>query len=769
MKAFKARGLVAGVALLACGASVAGINSWTVSGPQGGNFFDLERSTTAPNTVYATYGHSFFRSTNGGRTWNAGFNFELQAGDIAVDPTDGRRVYVAVVGNVGAGVYRTEDGGDTFTRVASPFFGAWGVGVGGADGRTVYYSASNVFARSTDRGATWTVRSTPMNVVQKMLVDRNNPDQIVGKIGSWLGRSNDGGTTWIETTPNGFWPIDALHRVSPSVLLIGTGIAILRSGDNGETWTQVAFGSAWSIGSDAANPNLLAAGGYEWSALQRSSDGGATWTYAGFPPRMRLIRGVLLANGGNSVIAADEEGVQLSNDGGNTWAASTRGPVASGAAVLFAADHFGSPVYANTGSLSLYSSRDGGPWNLAPGFRLGQTTLIAKPDDGQTLYASPFQQGVLKSVDGGNSWTNIGGLQGVDFVLAASRQDTNRLFATIQWPFYSLPNTAARFFTSADAGNTWAEIATNLPTAIKVTSFVVDPKNHARMFVAGGNTGFGSPESGGLHRSIDGGVTFAERGFGHVDVTDVAIDGDQPRFVYVASQLGLHVSTNGGDTFTPNAGYAAFSPLAAGAVAVDPEVTSNVYASSGNASPYSEGVRTSWILRSVDRGQTWEVLRANTAMPNYYVNRLLVDPSTPTRIYANTGVHGIASFELRTDLAVTLANHSGARLVGVPTSYQVNISNGGPYHATRVQVSARIPAGATQVSWTAPSGGFCGRHGTKVDCEVAVLRNGATNAITVRYTPTQPGAISVRADIDAHEDDLNNANNGATATATGIP
>src|SRR6185369_11324287 len=139
-----ARGFAAAFALLVSGLASAGINTWTTRGPQGGNFGDLKRSPTAPNTVYAGLGHSFFSSTNGGRTWNGGYHFEEQVNQIAVDPTDGRRVYVATVDvrRVGGGVYRTEDGGDTFTKVAAPWFGAWSVGVGGPDGRTVYYSAS---------------------------------------------------------------------------------------------------------------------------------------------------------------------------------------------------------------------------------------------------------------------------------------------------------------------------------------------------------------------------------------------------------------------------------------------------------------------------------------------------------------------------------------------------------------------------------------------------------------------------------------------------
>ena len=85
-------------------------------------------------------------------------------------------------------------------------------------------------------------------------------------------------------------------------------------------------------------------------------------------------------------------------------------------------------------------------------------------------------------------------------------------------------------------------------------------------------------------------------------------------------------------------------------------------------------------------------------------------------------------------------------------------------------VSARIPAGATAVSWQvlAAPGNSCARHGNKIDCEIAVLRNGETAAIRVNYTPTQTGPINVNATVEARERDLERANNNATAMATAV-
>ncbi len=68
-------------------------------------------------------GDGIYKSTDGGTTWtHLGLRDGQQIASMAIDPTDPKRLFVAVLGhpygpNAERGIYRTLDGGATFQRV----------------------------------------------------------------------------------------------------------------------------------------------------------------------------------------------------------------------------------------------------------------------------------------------------------------------------------------------------------------------------------------------------------------------------------------------------------------------------------------------------------------------------------------------------------------------------------------------------------------------------------------------------------------------------
>lgn len=129
--------LLSAVLALVAFVSHAGTNSWTTKGPPGGHALDLKAHSTAPNVFYAMFLRSIHRSTDGGVTWTVLRNFEGQVNGLAVDPSDGDRLYVSVYNE---GLYRSQNRGDSFSIVAPPGSGIWGVA---ANATTVYYSSAD--------------------------------------------------------------------------------------------------------------------------------------------------------------------------------------------------------------------------------------------------------------------------------------------------------------------------------------------------------------------------------------------------------------------------------------------------------------------------------------------------------------------------------------------------------------------------------------------------------------------------------------------------
>lgn len=298
-----------------------------------GSIGSIAVSDSIPNIVYAgsgeglqrpdlSTGDGVYKSTDAGKTWVhlEGLRAGQQIGQIAIDPANPDRVFVAVEGhpygpNTERGLFRTLDGGKTFQRVlfvndrtgASEvqidpqhpnivFAGMWqrqeapweNGSFGGAEGGLY---------RSTDGGDTWTKltgRGLPDDIMQVQLaIAASDPRRIyaaVGQINRTVGiyRSDDGGDHWVLTESN---------DPRPAMRIGGGDVPVPRADPKDPDTVYMASIVTW-----------------------KSTDAGKTWTALRGSPGGDDYQNVWINPNNTKIIAlASDQGVIISQNGGETW------------------------------------------------------------------------------------------------------------------------------------------------------------------------------------------------------------------------------------------------------------------------------------------------------------------------------------------------------------------------------------------------------------------------------------------------------------------
>jgi photosystem II stability/assembly factor-like uncharacterized protein len=183
-----------------------------------------------------------------------------------------------------------------------------------------------------------------------------------------------------------------------------------------------------------------------------------------------------------------------STDGGVTWIATSL--ASTGLINLIAiAPSNPSIIYVNrfdqTGpGEALFRSTDGGAtWQLLNIGLPNVSSLAIDPNDPDTVYAG-HSNGVLKSTNGGNTWSSV---------LSLSNVNMYRLFAISPSHLYGLSSRfVSHLFETSDAGATWRQVA-GYPGG-PFAPFAIDPSTPSTMYSEVGVT---------IIRSVDGGSTWS--------------------------------------------------------------------------------------------------------------------------------------------------------------------------------------------------------------------------------------------------------------------
>jgi photosystem II stability/assembly factor-like uncharacterized protein len=230
-------------------------------------------------------------------------------------------------GSVGGGVWKTTDGGETWSSISDGFFGGsigavavseWDpnvVFVGGGE-KTVRGNVSHGDGmwKSTDAGKTWkNVGLTDSRHIPRVRIHPRDPDTVYAAVlGHLFGpskqrgvyRTRDGGKNW-----------ERILYVNDSA----GAVDLILDPSN----PRIVYAATWRV---RRTPYSLESGG-EGSALWKSTDGGDTWKNIskskGMPKGTLGIIGVSVSasNPQNvyAIVEADQGGVFRSRDGGEKW------------------------------------------------------------------------------------------------------------------------------------------------------------------------------------------------------------------------------------------------------------------------------------------------------------------------------------------------------------------------------------------------------------------------------------------------------------------
>ncbi len=291
-------------------------------------------ASSDPNVVYVgsgeglqrpdlSTGDGVYKSTDAGKTWThlEGLRDGQQIGQVAIDPRDPNRVFVAVEGhpfgtNEERGLYLTTDGGKTFKRVlfVSNRTGASEVQIDPQNPQIVFAGmwqrqeapwengsfggGEGGLYRSTDGGETWnklTGNGLPEQILQLQLtISPSNPKRIYGAFAPVKGavgiyRSDDGGDHWVHAPEDDPRPEERIG---------GGDVPVLLADPKDPDTVYVASIVSWKS-TDA---------GKTWSAL-RGSPGGDDYQNVWVNPNNTKI-----------IALASDQGVVVSQNGGESWA-----------------------------------------------------------------------------------------------------------------------------------------------------------------------------------------------------------------------------------------------------------------------------------------------------------------------------------------------------------------------------------------------------------------------------------------------------------------
>ncbi len=538
-------------------------------------------------------GTGVFKSTNGGATWkNVGLAETRYIGRVVVDPSSPNRVFVAALGAMFStgpdrGVYRSTDAGVSWERVlaSNDSTGAIDLAIHPSDSNRVYAAmwertrgpdylnyggdGSGIW-RTTDGGDTWTELTNGLP---------SGPD--VGRIGISLADSSpdilyaiyadaspgefdgvykttDGGSSWIRTNDGALSGVYATYGwwfgnirvdpVNPNRVFV-LGLTFYRSTNGGSSWAQT--GSSMHVDHHGLDftPGSTAIWEGNDGGMYRSTNGGTIWTHFANMPVTQFY-----------IIEVDEQ-IPYRRYGGtqDNGTNRTRTGAPDDWENLFWGDGFhclvdptnNNYIYVESQWGNLQRSTNGGSsfsWigGDLSGRKNWSMPVVMDPSNPQTLYAGTHR--LYRTTNRGSSWTAISGdltdgpgsgnvTYGTITTIAVASTDGDVLLAGTD---------DGNVHVTTNGGGVWTRVDATLPERW-ITRVVVDPLDDAVNYVTISGFRWDDPLPH-VFRSTNHGASWTDisSNLPEAPVNDLVVDPQDTDVLYVGTDFGAYRTTNGG-------------------------------------------------------------------------------------------------------------------------------------------------------------------------------------------------------------------------------
>ena len=543
-----------------------------------------------PDLVYvAALGHAFgpneqrgvFRSRDGGANWERVLfrNAETGAIDLCLDPTNPRVLYAALwqvirrpwileSGGPGSGIFKSIDGGDTWTELTGnpglPEGIKGRIGIACSPARpsrvwAIVEAEQGALFRSEDGGATWEVASAERDLRQRpwyyhhVFADPQDADTVwVLNLQAW--KSTDAGKTFTGvSTPHGdnhdLW----IDPADPRRMIEGNDGGACVSFNGGDTWSTIynqPTAQFYHVTTDTRVPYRVYGTQQDNSAISVPS---------------RSDKGLIRMADCYTVGSSESGHIQVRPDNPDVVYSGAIGSAPGGGGVMLRYDHATAQVRIITAWPEEYGGW--GPKDLRYRFQWTYPILISPHDPGVLYIAGNV---VFRSTDEGASWEPISPDLTRD---DKSKQEPSggpitkdttgaEHYCTI-FAFVESPHRQGLFWAgsddglvhlSRDGGADWQRITpSGLPEWATVATIELSPHDPAAAYLAAFRYKLDDYRPY-LFKTADYGATWTPitGGLPDDDFTRVIrADPVRPGLLYAGTERGLYVSCDDGASWLP--------------------------------------------------------------------------------------------------------------------------------------------------------------------------------------------------------------------------